>query len=207
MTKQKVGLVIFWISIIWAITWGVILSIFNASTMHSLTWDELSQSIWAIGGPLNMLWGVFGVTLGAIIAGIGLLLYSGAKTSTVWKFGIGIFLTYIITIMVLPAIGYFPPLFGILGTLILLFFIGILWFWAKERMALKGSSTTAMDFRLVGYVFMLIAVYFTCGIAGQPFVKAGQGMPPTNPLYIITFFVLGFGFLFLSHYKSRKQQA
>jgi hypothetical protein len=161
MTKQKVGLVLFWIAIIWAIGWGVIGGIFADLTMNSLTWDELSQSIWAIGGPLNMLWGVFGVTLGAIVAGIGLLLYSGAKASTVWKFGIGIFLVYIITIMVLPALGYFPPLFGIGGTLILLFLMGILWLWAKERRALKGSSTTATDFRLVGYVFMFMAAWFT----------------------------------------------
>jgi len=161
VTKQKVGLVIFWIAVIWAIGWGVIGGISADLTMNSLTWDELSQSIWAIGGPLNMVWGLLGVTLGAIVAGIGALLYSGAKASTVWKFGIGIFLLFIITMMVLPALGYFPPLFGIGGTLILLFFMGIAWLWAKERLALKDSSTTATDFRLVGYVFMFMAAWFT----------------------------------------------
>ena len=41
--------------------------------------------------------------------------------------------------------------------MILLAFFGILWLWAKERIALKDSSTTATDLKLVGYVFMLMA--------------------------------------------------
>jgi len=45
--------------------------------------------------------------------------------------------------------GYFPPFFGIGGALILLSFFGILWLWAKERMALKGSSTAAADLKTV----------------------------------------------------------
>ena len=160
MTKQKVGLVLFWIGFIWAILWGVVIGfIFVNPTMNALTPAELSQSIWAMTGPLFMVWGVFGTTLGAIVAGIGLLLYSGAKASTVWKFGIGIVLAFIIAVY-MQLLGHFPPLFGIGGTLILLFFMGILWLWAKERMALKGSSTTAADFKLVGYVFMLIAAWF-----------------------------------------------
>ena len=129
--------------------------------MNSLTPAELSQSVWAMTGPLFMIWGLFGATLGAIVAGIGLLLYSGAKGSTVWKFGIGVFLPYIIVMSLGALLGHFPPLFGIGGTLILLSFMGILWFWAKERMALKGLSTVATDFRLVGYVFMLCAAWFT----------------------------------------------
>ena len=201
MTKQKVGLVIFWTGVIWAILWGVIGSISVTSAMNSLTMDELNRTMWALTGPLMMLWGVFGVPVGALVAGIGLLLYSGAKGATVWKFGIGILLVLIIA-MVLGALGHFPPLFGIGGTLILLFFIGILWLWAKERMALKGSSTTAADFKLVGYVFMLMAAWFVCGIAGQPFLKALEGVAPTSPVHIMIFLVLGWLFFFLSHYKS-----
>lgn len=161
MTKPKVGLVLFWIGFIWAILWGSVIGFIMSPAFSSLTLAEINQSIWTITGPLFIIWGAFGATLGAIVAGFGVLLYSGAKASTVWKFGIGVFLVFIITIMVLPALGYFPPLFGILGTLILLLFMGIAWLWAKERIALKGSSTTAMDFRLVGYVFMFMATWFT----------------------------------------------
>ncbi len=201
MTKQKVGLVIFWIGVIWAILWGVIGSISVSSATNSLTTDELNQTMWAFTGPLMMLWGVFGVPLGALVAGIGLLLYSGAKGSTVWKFGIGILLVLIVG-MQLGGLGHFPPLFGIGGTLILLLFIGIVWLWAKERIALKGSSTTAVDLKLVGYVFMLIGSWFVCGIASQPFLKALEGQAPSSPVHVIVFLVLGWLFLFLSHYKS-----
>ncbi len=204
MTKQKVGLVIFWIGVVWAILWGVIGSISVSSAMNSLTTDELNQTMWAFTGPLMMLWGVFGATLGAIVAGIGLLLYSGARGSTVWKFGIGILLVLIVGTQ-LGRLGHFPPLFGIGGTLILLSFIGILWLWAKERIALKGSSTTAADLKLVGYVFMLIGAWFVCGIASQPFLKALEGVAPSSPVHVLIFLVLGWLFLFLGHYKSRKQ--
>jgi hypothetical protein len=71
MTKHKVGLVLFWIGFIWAIAWGSVLGFASVNpTFNSLTPDELSQSIWAMTGPLIMIWGLFGATLGAIIAGI-----------------------------------------------------------------------------------------------------------------------------------------
>jgi hypothetical protein len=55
-------------------------------------------------------------------------------------------------------LDHIPAFFSIGGTLILAFFFGMLWLWAKERIALKGSSTAAADFRLVGYVSMAVAV-------------------------------------------------
>jgi len=205
MTKQKVGLVLFWIAVIWAISWGVIGSVFVGSAFRNLTMDELNLTMWAYQGPWNMIWGLLGVPLAAIVAIIGILLYSGAKGSTVWKFGIGIMFLGIIIAMAVGSLGYIPLLFGIGGTLILLFFIGILWLWAKERMALKETSTTAADLKLVGYVFMLIAAWFTCGIASQPFLKALEGEAPSNPILVMIFLVLGWLFLFLGYYKSRKQ--
>jgi len=108
--------------------------------------------------------------------------------------------------MAIGFLGQIPPLFGVGGTLILLFFIGILWLWAKERMALKNSPTIAADLKLVGYVFMLIAAWFICGIAGEPFLKALEEIAPSNPIPAMIFLVLGWLFLFLSHFKSHTQQ-
>jgi hypothetical protein len=161
MTKQKVGLVVFWISVIWMIVWVYIGSGIFGPILHSSTTEEINQTIWAFTGPLNRLYGL-SVPLGAIAAGVGILLYSGAKGSTVWKVGMGLFITFVISLVTLALNLYSPPLFGIGGTLILLSFIGILWLWAKEHIDLKGSSTTAADFKLVGYVFMLIAAWFLC---------------------------------------------
>jgi len=88
MKKQKIGLVLFWIGIIWAILWGAIGGWFVGSALRNLTMDELNQTMWAFMGSWYLLWS-FGVPLGAIIAGMGILLYSGPKDSTVWKYGIG----------------------------------------------------------------------------------------------------------------------
>jgi hypothetical protein len=159
MSKQKVGLVLFWIGIVWTIAWESVAVVKILPLMHSLTLDEFNQTIWAFTGPLMMLRGV-SMPLGAIVSGVGMLLYSSAKGSTVWKFGTGLFAVLIISLVVMSLNFYSAPVFGIGGTLILLSFIGILWFFAKERIALEGSSTTALDFRLVGYVFMLMAAFY-----------------------------------------------
>ncbi len=205
MNKQKVGKGLFWMAVIWAVLWGVIGSVFCSSAMNSMTMEELNESTWAMTGSLMFLWGVGGVPLGAIMAGIGILLYSGAKGSTVWKFVIGIILLGPIIATAVGFLGHVPLLFGIGGTLILLFFIGIIWFWGKERMALKETSTAAADLKLIGYVFMLMAAWFICGIASQPFLKAFEGEAPSNPIMVMIFLVLGWFFLFLSHRKSVKQ--
>jgi len=190
MTKQKVGLAIFWIAVIWAISWGVIGSIFVSTACRNLTMDELNQTMWAVSGPWFLIWGIFGVPMGALVAFIGMLLQSGAKGSTVCKYGIGGFLALVIS-MSIGLIGHIPTVFGIGGTFILLFFIGILKLWTKERMVLKDTSAAASDLKLVGYVFFLMAAWFTCGIAGLPFLKAFEGEASSTPLHIMVLFVLG----------------
>jgi hypothetical protein len=167
--------------------------------------DELNQTRWAITGPLFLVWAIAGVPVGSLVAFIGALLYSGAKGSTVWKYGTGAFLALAFS-MSIGLVGHFTPVFGIGGSLILLLFFGILRLWTKERMALKDGAAAA-DLKLAGYVFFLLAAWFTCGIAGFPFAKAFEGEPPSTPLHIMVLFVLGWLFLFLSHYKAHKQRA
>ena len=203
MKKQKVGLVIFWIGVIYAFIWGTVIGwTLVAPAYHDLSIDELNQTIWAVTGIGTFLWG-FGVPMGAVIAGIGALLFSDAKGSTIWKFTIGMVLS-VFLICSLQLMNHFPPLFGIGGTLILLMFTGIVWFWIKERLDLKGASSTAADLRLVGYVFFLVGVWFVCQIASMRFNILAEE-PPMTPPHVMIFFVLGWFFLFLSHYKSRKQ--
>jgi len=203
MTKQKIGLILLWVAVIWAFLWGVVASFLVDSAFNNLTMEEVNQTMWATTGPWYLIW-AFGVPLGAIIAGIGALLYAGAKGSTVWKFGIGIFLA-VPLVMMSGYLGHVRLLFGIGGTLILLFFIGMLCLWTKERINLKDASAIAADLKLVGYVFMLIAAWFICGIASQPFLKVFEGEAPTTPIHVMIFLVLGWFFLFLGHRKSLKQ--
>jgi hypothetical protein len=159
MNKQKVGLILFWTGIVWTVAWEIVAVVKILPLMHSLTLDEFNQTIWAFTGPLMSLRGL-SMPLGAIIAGSGILLYSSAKGSTIWKVGLGLFIVLIISLVAMGLNFYSAPLFGIGGSLIFLSFVGILWSLAKERIALKGSSTTALDFKLVGYVFMLMAAFY-----------------------------------------------
>lgn len=204
MTKQKFGLMLFWIAVIWAMGWGIVASVFVDAAFRNSTMDELNLTMWASEGPWTMIWGLFGVPLAAIVAIIGILLYSDAKGSTALISGIGIFLA-VFAGMAAGYLGHIPLLFGVGGTLILLFFFGILWLWAKERLALKDAPATAAYLKLVGYVFMLIAAWFICGVASQPFLKALDEQSPSTPIHVMIFLVLGWFFLFLGHYRSRKQ--
>ena len=205
MTKKKIGLAVFWISVIWMIAWLIISKGLFGPLLHSSTTEEINQTIWAFTGPLNLLSGI-SLLLGAIIAGIGILLYADAKGLTVWKVGIGLFLVLIMALVATALNVYSAPLFGIGGTIILLSFTGVLWLLAKERMAHEGSSTTAADFKLVGYVLMFMAAWFLCGKAAEGFVKGLEGLPTMSMMNVLILLVMGWISLFISDYKSRQEQ-
>lgn len=208
MKKQTIGLILFWIGVTWTFAWGIFGAIHRGECYAQvLTPEEFNQSIWAITGIIMPLWG-FAPLLGSIVAGIGLLLRSGAKTTTMWKYGVGLFLGVFVCVRI-GAFGHYPPLYAIGGTLIMLFFFGVLWFWAKERKTLERKTATTADLKMVGYVFLFLAVWFTCGISSEPWYKAFEGQHPSlggaDPIAIQITFVLGWLFLFMGHYKSRKQ--
>ncbi|MFC1481397.1 hypothetical protein ACFL6E_04020 [Candidatus Neomarinimicrobiota bacterium] len=202
MTKQKVGLVLFWIGCAWAIIWGLVIGRLSITpAFQGLTTAELNQTIWALKEPLFLVWALLGVPLGALLAGIGVLLNTGTAT---WKYGTGLFIVFFVGLAG-TRLGHMPGLFGIGGILILLSFFGILWFWAAERRTLTGTAAIAADLKLLGYVFMVIGAWFTCGVAGKPFLLAVQDLPASSPVNIMVFIALGWVFLFLGHYKSRQQ--
>lgn len=206
MTKKGTALALFWVGLIWAFFWGIVASIDQAERYLSvLTLQELDQTIWSVKGPLMAVWGA-GPPLGVLMAGIALLIYSGAKGWTTWLFGLGVFLA-VGGSYAFGSLGHFSLLYAVGGSLILGFFFGVLWLWAKERMALDGRSAAAADLRLVGYTFMLIAAWFTCGVAGAGWHEIPlDQLPLKEPVNIIILFALGWLFLFLSHYKSRQLQ-
>jgi len=201
--KQKAGIVIFLFGVIWSLVWGLVISISCTAAINTMTLEQLNESVWSPTGPLMMLWGVGGVPLGTVIAGIGLLLYARAKGLTTLFFALGVLIAIIVA-MSSGSLEFFPFLFGIGGTVILISFFGILWFWAKRRKDMEGQAAKAENLRLVSYVFFLNASWFTCGMGGQMMGKAFEGMDNSPPLHIMVFFVLGWVFLFLSHYQLRK---
>jgi len=170
-----------------------------APTFRYLSSDQVNETIWAMNSPLFWAW-AFSVPLGSILAGIGILLHARSKGAHIWLFGIGVF-AVLLDVNSLR-FAHFPPLFGIGGGLILAFFLAILWLWARKHATLEGAAKTAADFQLVGYVFLLIAMWFLCGILSMPFMKSLSDLPPSSPVAIMVYLVLGWLFLFLSHWKS-----
>lgn len=205
MTKKNVGLVVFWVSVIWMIIWLIVSKAVFGPLVHSLTTEEINQTIWAFDGPLNTVSGI-SLLLGAITAGVGILLYASAKGSTIWKVGAGLSIGLTLALVVTAYNFYSAPVFGFGGIVILMSFTGALWLLAKERMARDDSSSTEIDFKLVGYVFMFMAAWFLCGKASQGFMKGLEGLPPMSTMNILILLALGWFFLFLSEYKSDRQR-
>ena len=202
--KQKAGIAIFLFGVLWSLVWGLIISISTTNAINTMTLEQLNESVWSPSGSLMMLWGIGGVPLGTVIAGIGLLLYANAKGRTTLFFTLGVLLAIFVA-MASGSLELYPFLFGIGGSIILLSFFGILWFWAKKRKDLEGQAAKAANLSLVAYVFFLNASWFTCGMGGQMMAKAFEGFDNSPPLHVMIFFVLGWVFLFLSHYQVRKE--
>mgnify|MGYP001823118681 FL=1 len=204
--KQKAGIVIFIFALLWCVAWGLIVSISTTAAINTMTMDQLNESVWATSGSMMMLWGIGGVPLGTVIAGIGLLLYINAKVRTILIFTLGILLAIYLALYS-GALVLYPFLFGTGGTIILLSFFGILWLWARKRKDLEGQEAKAANLALVSYVFFLNASWFTCGMGAQTVAKAFEGFDSAPPLHIMIFFVLGWTFLLCSHYQSGRKTA
>ena len=168
MTTNRSGLILYWIVAAYMIAMGFVASFGARSAYRFLTLGQVRESIWAATSPLFGLWAT-AVPIGAILAGVGALLYVRAKGSHIWLFGVGVFAVLLIDILVklgiLPTPTHNPLLFGVGGGLILAFFLGILWFWAKRRPTLEGPAKTAADLQLV----LIIAVWYLCGALSWPF--------------------------------------
>jgi hypothetical protein len=55
-------------------------------------------------------------------------------------------------------------------------------------------------------MFMFMAAWFLCGKAAEGFVKGLEGLPTMSTINILILLTMGWVFLFLSDYKSHKQQ-
>jgi hypothetical protein len=89
---------------------------------------------------------------------------------------------------------HIPVLFGIGGTLILLFYFMILWQNARQ---FKENV-----YKLSGYTFLVIGFWFSCGLASRQYQPAlGSG---ESPIDIMAYFVFAMVFFWLSEKKSNK---
>jgi hypothetical protein len=207
MKTNKTGMILFWIAVILIIGMGLGGSWIVRPIYRNLTLEQANQTIWGLTSPMFGLW-ASSVPIGSILAGVGLLLYVKAKKSTIWLFGVGAFALFMFDTLtkfrILPTLPHFSPLFGIGGGLILVFFLTVLWIWAKKRSTLYESDRSAADLQLVGYVFFAIAMWYLCGELAKPYQTALLGLTHQSPIMIIVYLTLGWLFILLAQYKSIK---
>ena len=211
MKTNKVGLIVFWIFVAYMAGMGFVASWWVVPTYRNLVPAQISETIWAGNSLLFLIWSL-STPLGAVLAGVGLLIYARSKGSHIWLFGVGVTLLLVV-IGFLPISGYYPPVFGIGGGLIMALFLITLWFWTKRRPLLEGSARTAADFQLVGYVFFLVAMWYLCGLLGPPAYLLNtekvqqfgslQGAQ-SQAVKILAYLIFGWLFTFLSQYKTRQ---
>jgi hypothetical protein len=210
MRNKTIGFVLFWIAVVYMILIGFLASFPVRSAYRFSTFEEVSETIWAVTSPLFGLWAT-AIPIGAILAGAGLLIAVRAKRSHIWLFGLGIFSVLFIDILsrweILPEPGYSPLLFGIGGGLIMGFFLIILWYWAKKYTTLRDQERSAAEFQLTGYVFLIIGMWYLCGDLSRPFQRALSDQSLGSPISTIVYLALGWLFLLLSHYKAAQLTA
>ncbi len=205
ISKRAVGLTLFWIGFAYMVGMGWLASWWFTDTFRTLTLAEISETAWALNRPLFWVW-AFSVPLGSILAAIGILLRGGSKGSHICLFGIGMVLALLL-IQLAPTGTHRPPVFGVVGGLILALFLLTVWFWAKSRAKLEGSARTVADLRLTGYVWLIIAMWYLCGRLGADYLSAFAEVGSGSPVPVILYLAIGWLFLFLAQYTETKSVA
>ena len=202
MRKQKIGLTLFWIGLLFAVAFAGIIGRSLYHNLRSLTMEELSATSWADGDPMFILWAL-SITIGSIIAGVGAFVYVKTKSVFPWLTGIGVFAAVVAMVMVWSRV-YNSTLFGIGGIIILVSFFAIVWVWMKKYAGLDIQMKIAGSYKLVGYIFWINASWFLCGETAKLHLKAFEGSSVPSPIEITVFLVLGWIFVLIGDYKEMR---
>lgn len=200
MNNQKIGRILFWIGVIFALALAGIIGRSLYHNLRTLTGEELDATIWALDKPLFMLW-AFSITLGSLLAGIGAFVYAKTKPVFSWITAFGV-LTAVLVMNLVWSRVYNSTLFGIGGLIILVIFFVIVWVWMKKYAMLGMQEKTAGSFKLIGYLFWINASWFLCGETSKMHLKVFEGSPAPSPIEIIVFLVLGWIFVLIGDYKE-----
>ena len=193
---QKIGWIVFGFGALymaavgWLASWRVVPAIREGGI------ENLSEPafffIWTLSAPL-----------GAILVAIGAAL--AARVAHRFVIGGSVVLVASLALSTMVISEVLPPLFGVGGGLITLFFLGALWDWARTRPALPGSEKAGTDLRMVGHTFFVIAAWYLCGLLGaptyalRPELAQEVGIPEAAPglaTAIMVYLVLGWAFTY-----------
>jgi hypothetical protein len=157
----------------------------------------------SVSGGVSFLWGI-SAPLGALPVAIGGGLYAQVGRRLPWLLVVGTVIYFALP-MLWASDEPMSALFGINGGLITLFFLGLLWNWARSRPTLSKPQRLGADLGMVGHLFFLTAAWYLCGLLGAPtFTLRPELMETYGTLssavslgtLISVSFVFGWGFTF-----------
>ena len=160
-TTSTIGLVVFAIGAALMLAMGFAASWWFVPAIRAVGMDRL-----AAPGAVTILWAV-SAPLGALLVAIGGGLYARAKGRVIVLLIIGSLVLIAVTAL-WPVRRPVPALFGIDGGLITLFFLGLLWNWARSRPGLPKQERLASDLSMAGHVCFVVAAWYLCGLLGAP---------------------------------------
>ncbi len=207
-TSQRIGWIVFWTGAIYMLGFGWLYSWWMVPAAN-----QSGPS--AMASLVGFIWGL-SVPLGAFIVAIGAALIARVERRV-----LGLLILLLVLAIIWKMVGtssqMTPPLFGIGGGLITLFFIGSTWLWARTRPTLSGAAKTGSDLRMVGFIFFVVAAWNLCGILGvgnyvlRPELAARFAVPLSSTIdtasYILVLLVLGWGFTFLGQLVAHRVPA
>ena len=195
MNRQKIGIILFWLGVIFTVVWQA-LTWGQSPIQRVQTAEELCGTVHAVWGALFTIRIIGGA--GPAFALVGALLCTGKKDSYVWLLGF------------LPNLASFgqywepsrhiPALFGIGGTVILISYFGILWSWIRTYRSYEGLARTGKQIQLLGYSFVLVTALLLCMYFGNPKQLALGDLPIPSGEVINLTLALGMLLLFAGHY-------
>ena len=202
MTRQKVGLVLFWLGVI-----GMFINYFSIwykTTVWRVTTPEtVIGTGWAPFEFPQMLTSIV-MPIGIGISIIGVLLYSGKKGSLFWLWGL-VPVIALLSLMFWQTSQYIPAVYGIGGGIITLAYLGALWAWVKTHNAYDGIAKTGKHIQLLGYSFLYITALLLCFYIGNPNLPGLADQPIPTGYSIVIAFSVGWVLLSVGHYLSGKR--
>jgi hypothetical protein len=202
MTKQKVGLVLFWLGVV-----GMFINYFSIwykSTVWRVTTPEtVIGTGWAPYEFPQMLTSIL-MPIGIGISIIGVLLYSGKKGSLFWLWGL-VPVIALLSLMFWQPSQYIPAVYGIGGGIITLAYLGALWAWVKTHNAYDGIAKTGKHIQLLGYSFLYVTALLLCFYIGTPNLPGLADQPIPSGYSIVIASSVGWVLLSVGHYLSGKR--
>lgn len=192
---KHLGIAVFWAGVGLALLSGILISI-DPGSVCNLPSGGLPQQFWSYSALCFSFW-AYSVPVGLILAATGILMRAGAGRARVWAFFAGSLATYGAVAVANGPIPHVPWLFGVGGALILLFYFLILW--------INAPRFSRNPVRLAGYTFLVIGLWFTCGLGSRLYHEAlGSSQ---SPIDIMIYFVLAMGLFLVAEWRARPDAA